>query len=96
VTEEERAALKAVVRGVVQAVGFRQFVVLQARGLGLAGYVRNSDDGRSVEVVAEGPHSDLEELVRRLWKGPFMARVDSVQVRWCQPCGELGRFEARF
>ena len=45
--------------------------------------MRNSNDGRSVEVVAEGPRSDLEELVRRLWKGPFMARVDSVQVRWC-------------
>ncbi len=95
-TEEERAALKAVVRGVVQAVGFRQFVVLQARHLGLGGYVRNSDDGRSLEVVAEGPRSDLEELVRHLWKGPFMARVDSVQVRWCQHSGEFGRFEARF
>ncbi len=95
-TEEERAALKAVVRGAVQAVGFRQFVVLHARSLGLGGYVRNSDDGRSVEVVAEGPQSDLEELVRHLWKGPFMARVDSVQVRWCHASGEFGRFEARF
>ncbi len=95
-TEDERAALKAVVRGAVQAVGFRQFVVLYARTLGLDGYVRNSDDGRSVEVVAEGPHADLEELVRHLWKGPFMARVDSVQVRWCSASGEFSTFEARF
>jgi len=96
VTEEEQAALSAVARGVVQAVGFRQFVIMHARFLGLVGYVRNGSDGRSVEVVAEGPRPALEELVRRLWKGPFMSRVDSVQVRWKQPTGELSRFEARF
>ncbi len=95
-TEEDQGALSAVVRGVVQAVGFRQFVIMHARSLALTGYVRNGNDGRSVEVVAEGPRSSLEELVRRLWKGPFMARVDSVQVRWAQPSGEFSRFEARF
>jgi acylphosphatase len=94
--EEERAALSAVVRGVVTAVGFRQFVIMHARSLGLCGFVRNGNDGESVEVVAEGPRPALEELVRRLWKGPFMARVDSVRVRWTQPSGEFGHFEARF
>ena len=43
---QERKALRAVVSGIVQAVGFRQFVILRARGLGLTGYVRNGDDGR--------------------------------------------------
>ncbi len=95
-TEEEQAALHASVRGVVQAVGFRQFIIMHARSLSLSGYVRNGNDGRSVEVVAEGERSSLEELVRRLWKGPFMARVDSVQVRWTSPSGEFDRFEARF
>jgi acylphosphatase len=94
--EEEKGALNAVVRGVVQAVGFRQFVIMHARSLGLCGYVRNGNDGRSVEIVAEGPRPALEELVRRLWKGPFMARVDSVQVRWLPPSGEFSHFEARF
>jgi acylphosphatase len=96
VTEEERAALSAVVRGVVQAVGFRQYVIMHARSLGVSGYVRNGSDGRSVEIVAEGQRPALEELVRRLWKGPFMSRVDSVQVRWTPPSGEFARFEARF
>lgn len=95
-TEEEVAGLHATVRGVVQAVGFRQFVVVNARALGLYGYVRNSNDGNSVEVVAQGQRSELEELVRRLWKGPFMARVDSVRVRWAPVCGEFDHFEARF
>ena len=94
--EEEQAALSAVVRGVVQAVGFRQFAIVHARALDLTGYVRNGNDGRSVEIVAEGARTALEEMVRRLWKGPFMARVDSVQVRWAPPSGEFARFEARF
>jgi acylphosphatase len=94
--EEEAAGLKATVRGAVQAVGFRQFVVVNARALGLCGYVRNSNDGQSVEVVAQGQKPALEELVRRLWKGPFMAQVESVQVRWSPPCGEFDHFEARF
>lgn len=95
-TEEEQAGLSAVVRGAVQAVGFRQFVIIHARSLGISGFVRNGNDGRSLEVVAEGERSSLEELVRRLWKGPFMARVDSVQVRWTSPSGEFDCFEARF
>ena len=52
--DAEMKALRAVVRGVVQAVGFRQFVVVNARALGLTGRVRNGNDGRSVEVTAEG------------------------------------------
>ena len=95
-TEEEAAGLRATVRGVVQAIGFRQFVVVNARALGLSGYVRNGSDGCSVEVVAAGQRPALEELVRRLWKGPFMARVDSVQVRWTPASGEFDHFEARF
>ena len=42
-----------VVRGRVQGVGFRWFVKEVARGLDLAGWVKNRADG-GVEVVAEG------------------------------------------
>ena len=41
---QETRTLRAVVRGMVQAVGFRQFVLMRARSLGLRGYVRNGDD----------------------------------------------------
>jgi acylphosphatase len=93
---QERKALRAVVSGIVQAVGFRQFVILRARGLGLTGYVRNGDDGRSVEVVAEGPAAALEELVQHLRKGPFLSRVDDVQVSWSDETGEFERFNVRW
>jgi acylphosphatase len=69
------------VRGNVQGVGFRMFVVRHARALGLAGWVRNREDG-SVEVEAEGTRESLERLVSDLEAGPVGARVAQVDARW--------------
>lgn len=92
----ERARLHAVVRGKVQMVGFRQFVIERARRLGLTGWVRNGDDGRSVEVVAEGERKRLEELLRLLHEGPRLAVVQAVDVSWDAPSGEFGDFSVRW
>lgn len=90
---EQVRTLRATVRGLVQMVGFRQFVWMRARGLGLAGHVRNGDDGRSVEVVAEGPASALEELLGHLRRGPYMARVDEVEASWSEESGNYKTFD---
>ncbi len=92
----ERARLTATVRGKVQMVGFRQFVVERARRLGLSGWVRNGDDGRSVEVVAEGDRGRLEELLRLLHEGPRLAVVHSVDASWEAPTGEFRDFTVRW
>lgn len=65
------------VRGRVQGVGFRYFVEHSASELGLAGWVRNRDDG-SVEVYAIGSAAQLSELAGLLWKGPRWAEVRGV------------------
>ena len=91
----EEARLEAVVRGVVQGVGFRFFVEREARCLGLAGYVRNRGDG-SVEVVAEGAQGLLEELLASLKRGPLGAHVSAVEVGWNRSQGGFKRFEIRF
>jgi acylphosphatase len=82
-----RSSLRAVVQGRVQGVNFRQFVYTRARFLRLTGYVGNSDDGSSVEVVAEGPRTDLEQLLEYLHEGPRSARVESVEVEWGEASG---------
>jgi len=46
-------SVKGFVSGRVQGVGFRYFVLRQARSLGLRGYVRNLPDGR-VEFLLQG------------------------------------------
>lgn len=73
--------LQAFVSGMVQGVGFRFFVVREARRLGLAGDVRNLPDGR-VEVRARGPIQELEELAGILKRGPAMSRVQDLDVHW--------------
>jgi acylphosphatase len=62
----------------VQGVGFREFVRREAQARALTGFVRNSDDERSVEVVAEGEESSLNILLDLLREGPRFARVEHV------------------
>ena len=73
----ETQAVRVVVRGRVQGVGFRFFVAEQARALGIRGYTRNQKDG-SVEVLAVGTAGDLERLIEKLRAGPRGARVQAV------------------
>ena len=75
------AVLHAVVRGRVQGVGFRFFVLQQADALGLSGWVRNRADG-SVEVRAEGNRPALESLLADLRRGPTAAHVEGVDHDW--------------
>ena len=72
-----RERLDASVRGRVQGVGFRFFVLREAGYLGLDGYVANERDG-SVHVVAEGPDDVLDELLERLSEGPPASIVERV------------------
>lgn len=70
-------AVRYVVSGRVQGVGFRWFVMREAARLDLAGYVRNLPDG-TVEVVAQGAVAALVSLESALRHGPPAARVDGV------------------
>ena len=91
-TEPQLVALRAVVRGRVQGIGFRDYVLTRARFLGLTGYVRNLPDGRSVEVVAEGARPDLAQLLEYLRHGPRLSRVDAVDTEWGEPTGAYEGF----
>lgn len=73
-TDRPRKALRLLLTGRVQGVGFRWFTVRQAEELGLAGTVANLADGR-VEVKVAGDAAAVEEFTRRLRQGPPAARV---------------------
>ena len=87
--------LHASVRGQVQGVGYRYFVVEKAHMLGLRGYTRNDWDG-SVEVVAQGPRPALERLLALLRQGPSAAHVTEVQTTWRQPTEHFSGFHVRW
>ena len=86
------ARLHAVVRGYVQGVGYRYFVMHRAREARLVGWVRNCADG-SVECLAEGPRPALERLLEELHHGPYPAEVTRVDADWQPPRGDLRRFD---
>ena len=90
--EDESRALRAVVHGRVQGVGFRYFVLDSVADLKLTGWVRNRRDG-AVEVLAEGPHEHLDALLDCLRQGPRAARVEQVETEWPAPTGQFRQFE---
>ncbi|MFN3944204.1 MAG: acylphosphatase [Allosphingosinicella sp.] len=66
------------IRGRVQGVFYRNWMVNAARDLGLAGWVRNRSDG-SVEAEAFGPIEALDRLVALCREGPPAAEVTGIE-----------------
>ena len=72
----DRAA-HVTITGRVQGVGFRAFVEDEARMRGLAGWVRNRQDG-SVEAVLLGDAAAVEAMLAACRRGPRAAAVTEV------------------
>ena len=72
-----RRCLRGYVTGRVQGVGFRHATLVEARRLGLQGWVRNTKHG-SVELLICGDAAELEAMQEWLERGPPLARVDNV------------------
>jgi acylphosphatase len=66
------------VTGRVQGVGFREFIRTIAQRLGIAGWVRNREDG-CVEVAASGNPSQIETLLAAVRRGPAGGSVQEVR-----------------
>ncbi|MEC4721523.1 acylphosphatase [Noviherbaspirillum sp. CPCC 100848] len=67
------------ISGLVQGVGYRASFAMQARELGLSGWVRNRVDG-SVEAAVRGAPEAVEQMVAWSRRGPPGARVSDVVI----------------
>ena len=76
---EPRRAVRLVITGRVQGVGYRDFVQREASAREFDGWVRNRRDG-SVEAVVIGPGGAVDELIETCRRGPAAARVIDVRV----------------
>ena len=74
-----KQAVRVVVSGDVQDVGFREATVRRARELGVMGWVRDGED-LTLRVHAEADAPRLDELVAFLGDGPPAARVLGIEV----------------
>jgi acylphosphatase len=71
-------AVRLMIRGRVQGVGYRWWARTQALRLNLDGWVRNRADG-SVELLAAGPADAVDRLIALCRRGPPAAEVRSVK-----------------
>jgi acylphosphatase len=74
---DERKTIRVSITGRVQGVSFRIWTRTEAEKLGLAGWVRNEDDG-SVTALIVGAEGSVSTMMNRFWKGPTGASVSSV------------------
>ena len=86
--------LTAWVHGHVQGVGFRWWTRARALELGLVGSAANLPASR-VEVIAEGPRANCEELLAALRSDRTPGAVDHVAERWSDAKGGLSGFVER-
>lgn len=83
------------VQGVVQGVGYRFFVLNQARLYDVKGYVKNMPDG-TVQVVAEGDKGIVKDFVERLRIGPLSAHVTGIDVKWHEKDSGFTEFRLQY
>ena len=76
-SEDAAVCRRFVVKGQVQGVFFRASAREQARQLGLAGWVRNREDG-DVEALARGSADSMARFAEWLARGPARAVVSAV------------------
>jgi len=73
-----RFAVRLIIEGRVQGVGFRQWTVREASRRGLDGWVRNLPDGR-VEALFAGEDAAVAAMIEACRRGPSMAAVTSIR-----------------
>lgn len=82
------------IHGEVHGVNFRYYALKKGKELGLAGFVRNVEEG--VEIVAQGQDKDVDLMLEFCKRGPTSAIVEDVEVIEEKPKDDLNGFEVRF
>ncbi|BDC35435.1 acylphosphatase [Candidatus Methanoliparum sp. LAM-1] len=89
------ARAKIIVQGKVQGVFYRVFTQKNALKLGLKGWTRNLPNG-DVEIICEGDKESIEELIKKLWEGPPLSKVDNVEICWEEYKSEFKDFTIKY
>jgi acylphosphatase len=85
-SDDRLVARRAIVRGRVQGVFFRDSTRAEAERRGVAGWVANRRDG-AVEAHLEGAANAVQLLIDFCSSGPARARVEAIEVSEIAPRG---------
>ena len=86
---DDRICLRVRIRGRVQGVWYRGWVVDEALRRGLEGWVRNRLDG-SVEALFVGSEAAVRDVIEACRIGPPAARVDRIDEAPGEDEGHVG------
>ena len=70
------------IKGDVIGVGFRAWTKIQAKIIGVNGWVRNIFNQSVVEAQVQGEENKVKEIIEIIKKGPPVSRVDEVEIIW--------------
>lgn len=77
------------ITGDVVGVGFRAWILRQARDKQITGWVKNVEiPKRGVEAVFEGEKAKIERMIELCGKGPEVSWVEKLEVEWIESAGE--------
>jgi len=88
----QKTAVKIIVSGIVQGVGYRYFIARFCTDIEITGYAKNLWNG-DVEIFAEGREEFLKELINKAKIGPMHASVKSCKVEWLEFKNKYDNFE---
>ena len=87
-------AVKVIIVGRVQQVGYRYWTERNAREMGLDGWVRNLRDG-SVEALFSGSAEKVKNMIELCFEGPKLAKVIDITASPTSPPAETGFIQYR-
>lgn len=80
------------IKGEVIGVGFRAWAKIQAKIVGVHGWIRNTHDkedifgaGGGVEAVFQGEEANVHNMIEVMRKGSAISHVEDVEVMWQEP-----------
>lgn len=82
------------IKGDVIGVGFRAWTKIQAKIIGVTGWIRNHQDG-FVEASIQGEDEKVKQILELIKKGPPVSHVSDVQSFWQEPKEIFDKFEIR-
>lgn len=81
------------IKGDVIGVGFRAWTKIQAKIIGVTGWVKNSDN--KVEAQIQGEKEKIEQIIELVKIGPPVSHVSEVQVFWQEVKEIFDQFEIK-
>ncbi|MFA6081278.1 MAG: acylphosphatase [Patescibacteria group bacterium] len=81
------------INGDVIGVGFRAWTKIQAKIIGVTGWVKNNED--RVEAQIQGEEKKVDQIINLVKKGPSVSHVSDVEIFWQEPKEVFDQFEIR-